>query len=376
MDDMISIYRPQVTKYTDSAIRAIASGWISNHGEYVTLATSKLSSIVHSKFSILMSNGTCATHCLFLALKFKYPDINKIYVPSNAFVAAWNSVLMVYDISCIQPMKMDQQTWNISTEDEYILSIDRNSAVLIVHNLGNIINVPKLKRMRPDLVFVEDNCEGMFGKYEDTFAGMSDATLCSSCSFYGNKIITTGEGGAFFTQDIEIYEYIKSVHSHGMSNTKYLHTMHAYNYRMTNVQAAFLYDQLCDIDEILGNKCTLFSTYDSLLEKLVQQNKVSLIKRSEDTKRSPWMYSLRILNNSFTVEETTNFFLTHRVDIRPYFYPIDCHNHLNAVINTDDTSYLLNKEVIMIPSSPSITFEEQKHVVSVVEIFIGCMEAH
>jgi perosamine synthetase len=75
-------------------------------------------------------------------------------------------------------------------------------------------------------------------------------TVYVRLSFYGNKIITTGEGGAFLTNEQNVYEYIKKVYSQGMSNIRYLHNVHAYNYRMTNIQAAFLYDQLNDIDSI------------------------------------------------------------------------------------------------------------------------------
>uniref|UniRef100_A0A6C0J4M9 DegT/DnrJ/EryC1/StrS aminotransferase family protein n=1 Tax=viral metagenome TaxID=1070528 RepID=A0A6C0J4M9_9ZZZZ len=125
-----------------------------------------------------MTNGTCATHCLFLALRFKYPNIKKIYVPNNCYVAAWNAVIMEYNINCLEVMKMDNYTWNISTNKKYIESLDKNSAVLIVHNLGNIINIKNLKRIRPDIIYVEDNCEGMFGKYEDSYSGMSDSSLC------------------------------------------------------------------------------------------------------------------------------------------------------------------------------------------------------
>jgi perosamine synthetase len=222
------------------------------------LATEKLKEITKAKHVILMSNGTTATHCLFLSLKLKYPNIKNIYTSNNCFVAAWNSILNEYDMECMKIMKMDENTWNIDTSEEYIKTLETNSAVLIVHNLGNIINVPRLKRIRPDLIFLEDNCEGIFGKYENSYSGVGESTLCSSVSFYGNKTVTTGEGGAFFTNDDEVYNYISRIYSHGMSNVRYIHNIHAYNYRMTNVQAAFLYDQLNDIDNILSNKKKIF----------------------------------------------------------------------------------------------------------------------
>ena len=367
---MINIYNPDINKYKLSAINAINSGWISNHGEFINKSTDKLKEILNIEYCILMANGTCATHCLFLSIKYKYPEIKKIYVPNNAYVAAWNSILMVYNIEIIEVMKMDINTWNINTDERYINSLDKNSAVLIVHNLGNIVNVPRLKKLRPDLIFVEDNCEGLFGKYDDIYSGTSDSTLCSSISFYGNKIITTGEGGAFLTKHKDIYEHIKKVYSQGMSDTRYLHDIHAYNYRMTNIEAAFLYDQLNDIDSILSNKKQIFNNYELLLQPLINSGKILILKQEENTKSANWIYSVRIIGNNKSIEDTTEFFKINNVDIRPFFYPIHKHSHLINIKNDDKISELLNKEIIMIPSSPSITIEEQSYIVRIIEKFI------
>jgi perosamine synthetase len=367
---MISIYEPDIKNYCKSAIGAINSGWISNHGEYINLSTNKLSEFLNCKYSILMANGTCATHCLFLSIKYKYPEINKIYVPNNAYVAAWNSALMVYSIERIEVMKMNIDTWNIETNEEYIRSLDKNAAVLIVHNLGNIINVPRLKKIRPDLIFVEDNCEGLFGKYENIYSGTSDDTLCASVSFYGNKIITTGEGGAFITNHQDIFDHIKKVYSQGMSSIRYLHDVHAYNYRMTNIQAAFLYDQLNDIDNILSNKKRIFNNYEKLLEQLIDKGQISLFKKEFETENACWIFAIRIIGNTKSIEETTDFFKKNNVDIRPFFYPINKHEHLTGIENNDEASFLLNKEIIMIPSSPSITMEEQTYIVDIIDQFV------
>ena len=265
---------------------------------------------------------------------------------------------------------MNIDTWNIETDENYIKTLDKNSAVLIVHNLGNIINVPRLKRIRPDLIFVEDNCEGLFGMYNGIYSGTSTDILCSSISFYGNKIITTGEGGAFLTNHKDIYEYIKKVYSQGMSTTRYLHDVLAYNYRMTNIQAAFLYDQLNDIDNILHNKKKIFERYELLLHSLISENKIALFKKEENTENANWIFAIRIIGNTKTIAETTEFFNNNNVDTRPFFYPIYKHEHLKSIKTNDAISELLNKEVIMIPSSPTITIEQQKHIVDVITKFI------
>lgn len=367
---MINIYEPNIKKYSEKAIEAINSGWISNHGEYINLSTKKLNDFLNIKHSILLSNGTCATHCLFLAIKYKYPEIKKIYVPNNAYVAAWNSALMAYNIEQLEVMKMNLDTWNIETDEKYIQTLDNNSAVLIVHNLGNIIDVPRLKKIRPDLIFVEDNCEGLFGKYNGIYSGTSDDIFCASISFYGNKIITTGEGGAFLTNHQDIYEYIKKVYSQGMSSVRYLHDVHAYNYRMTNIQAAFLYEQLNDIENILSNKKQIFDNYETLFEPLIIAGKIALFKKEDNTENAHWIFAIRIIGNNKSIEETTEFFKIHNVDIRPFFYPINKHEHLTNIENNDEISLLLNKEIIMIPSSPTITMDEQKQVVDLVKMFL------
>lgn len=365
---MIPIYQPDVHKYSKSAIEAINSGWISNQGKYIELSTQKLCEIIGSKYSILLSNGTCATHCLFLSIKYKYPNIQTIYVPNNAYVAAWNSALMVYNIDQLKVMKMNIDTWNIETDEQCILTLDANSAVLIVHNLGNIINVPRLKKIRPDLIFVEDNCEGLFGKYNDIYSGTD--SLCASVSFYGNKIITTGEGGAFLTNCQDVYEHIKKVYSQGMSSVRYLHNVHAYNYRMTNVQAGFLYDQLNDINTILNCKKQVFDAYEKLLAPLIDSNKIALFKKEDDTQCANWIFAVRILKNQKSIEETSIFFKNNNVDIRPFFYPINKHQHLSNIQNDDPVSNILNNEIIMVPSSPTITPDEQQQVVDSIVRFV------
>jgi perosamine synthetase len=366
---MINIYEPNIIDYNKSAISAVKSGWISNHGEFIEKSTQKLKKILNVKHTILMANGTCSTHCLFLALKFKYPNISKIYVPNNCYVAAWNCLLMEYKDNVMEVMKMDINTWNICVDEEYIKGLDTNSAVLIVHNLGNIINVPRLKRIRPDLIFIEDNCEGFTGKYENIYSGISDASLCSSISFYGNKIITTGEGGAFFTNDDEVYNYILKAYSQGMSSIRYLHDTHAYNYRMTNIEAGFLYDQLNDFENIMNNKKMIFENYKNLLKPLIETNRVAIFKEEEDTECANWIFALRLINNKKTIQETTDFFKSNNIDIRPFFYPINKHGHLKDIVFEDPVSDILNNEIIMIPSSPSITLETQKYIVKIIEIF-------
>jgi len=94
------------------------------------------------------------------------------------------------------------------------------------------------------------------------------------------------------------------------------------------------------------------------------------MKKEQNTIYSPWIYDVQIINNKKTIEETTNFFKNYNIDIRPFFYPINKHLHLKDINNNDDISEKLNKEIIMIPSSPNITLKEQKYIITILNKFI------
>ena len=365
---MIPIYKPYISKYKTSAIDAINSEWISNHGKYINLASDKLKGILGNKYCILMNNGTSATHCLFKALKYKYPHIAKIYVPNNVFVAPWNCCLMEYSEVVIEVMKTDPSTLNIDVSEEYIKSLDTNAAICIVHNIGNIINIPRLKRIRPDIIFIEDNCEGLFGKYENKYTGT--ASLCSAVSFYGNKTITTGEGGAFFTDDEDIYKYINSIYSHGMTTKRYIHNNIATNFRMTNIQAALLYDQLNDIEHIMHLKRSVFQIYNTLLQSLIDSGKVKIFINEPNTEHSRWMYSVSIPSRQF--EEVEAFMKENNIDVRPVFYDIHEHIHLKNIKNPHniDTLYTTVNSSLILPSFPEISREEQAYIVEKIRLII------
>lgn len=363
---MIPIYKPYLTKYKNSAIKAINSEWISNHGEYIKLASDKLKEITGNKYCILMNNGTSATHCLFKALKFKYPSVTKIYIPNYVFIAPWNCCLMEYPETIMEVMKTDINTLNIDTSEEYFKTLDTGAAVCIVHNLGNIVNIPRLKRIRPDLIFIEDNCEGLFGKYEGIYSGT--ASLCSAVSFYGNKTITTGEGGAFFTDDEDIYRYMLSVYSHGMTSVRYIHCHTATNFRMTNIQAAFLYDQLNDIEHILNLKNNIKNSYDTLLKPLVDTNKIKLIKHENNTDHSNWMYTVMIPFKKYNDIET--YMKEHNIEVRPIFYDIHKHSHLQNIKKIDDTNIDSIGCGVILPSFPELTLQEQIYIIDSLKSFL------
>ncbi len=347
---MIPIYTPRI--YKESVTKAIESGWVSSQGEFIQKTTDLLKKTFNIPYVVLMNNGTSATHMLIKALKFKHPHVERIYVPNNVFVAVWNTVLYEFKKEDMLLLDMDPITLNMRTDEDYIRSLQPNSAVMIVHNVGNIVNVPRLKRIRPDLVFIEDNCEGLFGKYEGIYSGMSEASLCSAVSFFANKTIMCGEGGAFFTHDKDVYDFVYCTINHGLSGKKYIYKELGYNYRMTNIQAALLYDQLIHKDEILRDKQTIFKIYEHILGS----THVGIPKTEEGTEKSNWMFICAV---SKPYEEVEEFMKEKGIDIRPFFYDIRVHAHLSDMegprLNTEKT-------YIMLPSFPDLDLKNVPYI--------------
>ena len=359
---MIPIYTPYLTKNTmKHAAEALDSGWISSHGKYKKMAEELLCEQFDCTHALLVSNGTCATHLLAKSLRFKHPNVNRIIAPNNCYVAAWNSFLFDgYDWK-IQLIDSSLETWNA---DYTSVEADENTAFLVVPNLGNMINVSKLKKLYPKSVFVEDNCEGFFGLYNQKRAGSESE--CISLSFFGNKDLTSGEGGAVLTSDSDIYEYINKIHSQGQSTKRYVHDELGYNYRMTNIQAAILYGQLQDSEEIREKKNDIFEIYRRELDDMPSVS----IQNSDDCVHSNWMFGIRIHNNS-GYARAKHFFRKNGIETRPMFYPASVHKYLKnykqVEFGDETNSSILNNECLLLPSYPSLTKEDLEHIILTVK---------
>ena len=152
---------------------------------------------------------------------------------------------------------------------------------------------------------------------------------------------------------------MKTVYSQGMSDTRYLHNVHAYNYRMTNIEAGFLYDQLNDLDHILTLKENLFKNYDKLLEKALKEGKIIKLESEENTISATWMYCIVIHGLDFKSLE--NYMNEKMVQIRPFFYDIRKHDHLKDI--KVDYPEIANSG-IMLPSYPGLKEEQQEYIVN------------
>ena len=365
---MIPIYTPYLTKDNlKYAHEAIDSGWISSQGVYLDLVKNELKEILGCKYLILTNNGTTATHLLSIALKYKYPNIKKIIVPNNVYVAAWNSFIFDKNFELI-PIDADLNTWNFNT-DKIQEKLDEDTAILVVHNIGNVINVPNLQQRFPNTIILEDNCEGFLGKYEGHYTGTK--SFASSISFFGNKNITSGEGGAFMTNDDDVFKYINIIKNQGQSDKKFIHNVLGYNYRMTNIQAAILYGQLNDIDIILDKKKKIFEQYKVELNGL---KNILFQEEEEKTSHSNWMFGIRITNIDLIIKKELELFLYESgIDSRPMFYDINSHHYLSDIKTDTTNAKILQTQCIILPSYPELTKSQITYICNKIKFFIEKM---
>lgn len=369
---MIPVYVPYLNKKTlKYAHDALDSSWITQ-GKYIELCERFLEEYLGVKHVLLTNNGTTATHLVskgltyYYAHKFNNP-LYELIVPNNVYVAAWNSFLFSDNLIQLIPIDADLDTWNYDLNKlDKEIKLRPNATVLIVHNVGNVINVPALKIKYPNVLFVEDACEGLFGYYDGKSVGTE--SLLSSISFFGNKTITSGEGGAVLTNDTELYNYLKKLRGQGQSETKFIHDELGYNYRITNVQAAILYGQLMNVEKILSLKSDIFCRYDvnfcSVPRIHFQEFEVGTIPAS-------WLYAIRIEGSRYNSAKA--FFDSVGIETRPMFYPMSSHRHLKSYANIDDelVAKELNQSVVILPSYPDLTKEDQDYIIEKVKEYVN-----
>lgn len=369
LDHMIPVYRIYKTKNTLKYLqRVYDDNWYSHGGYFYNYAKDMLASRLGVAHVLLTNNGTTATHLLAKILKNKAP-ITKIATQNGSYVAAWNAFLFDGDMT-IDMVDLEEKTWNVNKERllQHVSQEDPDdTAILLVHNIGNPIQIQSTKHL-----VVEDNCEGFLGLYHN---GKHTGTNClaSSVSFFANKNITCGEGGAVLTNDTESYEYALAVHGQGQSSKRFVHDKLGYNYRMTNLSAAVLASQLEEVDDIFTKKTELFQQYRDALSSI---DEISFQHVEPGAEHSHWMFGMKINGSDYGSAE--GFFKSHGVEVRPMFYPASTHRHIGQLMATDKVNIVdgetvsekLNKEVVIIPSFPDLTSAERSHIISVIKKYV------
>lgn len=318
MKKFIPVSEPSITqkeiKYVHNAVK---SGWVSSLGEFINGFEKKFAEYIGVKYALTTSNGTTALHLALMSLGIKKGD--EVIVPDLTFIATANAV----SYSGAKPVfaDIDPETWCISPDDIKKKITPHTKAIIPVHLYGHPADMDKINKIAVEhgLYSIEDAAEAHGAEYKNKKAG--SLGICGVFSFYGNKIITTGEGGMITTNDEKLYEKAKYLRDHAMSKEKrYWHTEIGYNYRMTNIQAALGLAQLERIDELINKKRQIYNWYKEYLSGF---DKVTLNPQKEWAKNVFWMVCILLNDNAYIARDDLMIRLKDKgIDTRPFFYPM------------------------------------------------------
>ena len=295
---------------------AVRSGWVSSIGEYVTAFEDELASRCGVAHAIATSNGTTALH-LALAVAGIAPE-DEVIVPSLTFVATAAAVRYLGATPVLADS--DPAHWCIDPEDVERRITSRTRALVAVDLYGHPADMDPLADLAAEhaLVLVEDAAEALGATYRERPAG--GLGVLGVLSFYGNKLITTGEGGAVLTDDPALAERARFLRDHAMDpERRYWHDEIGFNYRITNLQAALGVAQLERLDEFLARKRAIAAAYREGLRDIPG---LSIQEEQPWVSSSWWMTTLRIDGSRVDRDELAARLRADGVDTRPVFVPL------------------------------------------------------
>jgi len=296
-------------------VDAFLSTWISSSGSYLNKFEEQFSHYCDQRYGVATSNGTTALHLALTALGIKEGD--EVIVPDLTFAATINTVLYCNATPVIVDVERD--SWCIDPEEIKKAITPQTKAIIPVHLYGQPCDMDPIMSIahQHDLWVVEDCAEAHGAKYKGQVVGSFGHINCYS--FYGNKVITTGEGGMCVTNDAALDKKMRVYRDHGMSKDKrYWHEVIGYNYRMTNLQAAIGVAQLERIESIHSFRADIENTYKRNLQDIAElkfQN-----GSLENREKIIWLVC------ALTSAESRDLVITKLnekgIDCRPFFYPL------------------------------------------------------
>jgi perosamine synthetase len=318
MNNFIPISQPSIGEKEIAYVTdAVKSGWVSSLGKYIDMFEEKFAIYCGTKYAVATSNGTTALHLALVSLGITAED--EVIIPDLTFVATGSAVK--YIGAKVVTVDIDEDTLCISPEAIKKAITSKTKAIIPVHLYGHPANMEEINKIAKEcnLFVVEDAAEAHGAEVNGKKVGsLSDAGVFS---FYGNKIITSGEGGMITTNDDKLYKKMKYLRDHAMSKEKrYWHTDVGFNYRMTNLQAALGVAQFERIDELLDKKKEIFEWYQKELKDI---KGIKLNYQASWAKNVYWMVCLEL--DGFTENQRDEFIQKLKVkniDSRPYFYPV------------------------------------------------------
>lgn len=311
----IPLYQPSLDgnekKYVNDCID---SNWISSKGKYIMEFEKKFSEYIGVPYAITVANGTMALHLALVAMGIGPGD--EVIVPTLTFVACANAV--VY--TGATPVFVDslENTWQMDPDEVRRKITIKTRAILAVHLYGHPCEIDELSAIAQEngLFLLEDCAEAIGARYRNRLVGsFGDMSVFS---FYGNKTITTGEGGMIVANSETLYDRAVRFRGQGLAKKRqYWYDILGYNYRMTNVSAAIGLAQLEQIEHFICKKRQVANWYREWLKAAP----VQFHDEKDQVTHSYWMCSI-LVPEHHQRDELCDYLAAKGIETRPLFYPI------------------------------------------------------
>lgn len=293
------------------------STWISSNGKYIACFEEAFASYCQAKHGLSCSNGTVALHLALLGLGVGPGD--EVIVPTLTYVATANAVTYCG----AQPVFVDaeSQSWNIDPASIEEKITPRTRGIIVVHLYGLPVDMEPIWALtrKYGIFLIEDAAQAHGAEYGGQRVGsLGDV---ATFSFYGNKIITTGEGGMVVTNDDGLASRVRQLKGQGMDpDNRYWFPMVGYNYRMTNVAAAIGLAQFEKIEWHLARKREVAGHYARLLARIPG---VQFQSAPPQSKSVSWLVSIMLgAEISLSRDQVMNALADAGIETRPFFYPM------------------------------------------------------
>jgi len=359
----IPIYQPSLSgnekKYVNECLD---STWISSKGRFIGEFESRFSAYTGVRYATTVSNGTVALHLALVALGIGPGD--EVIVPTLTYIASVNAIAL----TGATPVFVDSvaDTWQMDPDDVLSKISPRTRAILAVHLYGHPCKMDSLVSIAREhgLFLVEDCAEAFGALYKGHHVGsFGDIAIYS---FYGNKTITTGEGGMVVTNDETLFD--RTVHFKGQGLAKhreYWHDVIGYNYRMTNICAAIGLAQLEQADTLLAKKRLIAQWYADGLEGVpVMQH-----GEGKDVRHSYWMCSL-LVDDPAKRDPLREALENDGIETRPLFYPAHTMPMYAQKFQRHPVAESLGWRGINLPSWPGLSLEQIQGICTSIKNFI------
>ena len=354
------IYKPIIgEKEKEYVNECLDSTWISSRGKFIEKFEENIKHVTESNYCTSVCNGTTALHLALMCLGIKNGD--KVIAPDFTYVATVNPIKYVGAEPILVDVRGDD--WNISYE-EVVKNYEKDvKAIILVDiygappkDLDKILEFAKDK----GVFVIEDSAESLGGSYNSKPCGsLADVGIFS---FFGNKTITTGEGGALVTNNDKINYLSKKIRDQGNSEyQKYHHDILGHNFRMTNIQAAIGCAQIEKLEPILSDKQNILNWYKKHLN-----NNVVFQVLGDNIKSSNWMVSFLIEKDR---DSAINKLKKFQIETRPFFPPVSTMPFYKNCSNIK--SQYISKKGISVPSYPQLKESDVKKICESINLILS-----